>query len=322
MSYKVLIVGLGQIGMGYDLHLDPSAHVYSHARAFSQHKKFSLIAGVDGDEQVRQRFESAYHCPAYFNINQALHHAQPDVVVISVPTQLHGECLRQLLGKFSPKLVLCEKPLSYSLKEAEAMVQACHQKGVRLYVNYMRRSEPGTISIKRRLEDNTIKKPVKGIVWYSKGFLHNGSHFFNLLEYWLGKYKNSFVLNPGRLVGDNDQEPDVQVTFEQGSVTFFAAWEEAFSHHTIELLSASGRLRYEQGGEVIKWESLQSDPCFEGYTVLSDVIEQIPSGMKHYQRYVVEQLARVLDGEDAQLCTGIDALHTLNNMQQVLKDSL
>ena len=24
--------------------------------------------------------------------------------------------------------------------------------------------------------------PVKGVVWYSGGFLHNGSHFFNLLE--------------------------------------------------------------------------------------------------------------------------------------------
>lgn len=318
MTFKVLIVGLGQIGMGYDLHLDPLTYIYSHARAFSQHERFTLIAGVESDEEVRERFEQTYQCPAYLTIDDALKQHQPDVVVLSVPTQFHGETLLRVLDASEPKAILCEKPLSYNIQEAESMIQICNEREVFLSVNYMRRATPGAIEIKRRLDMNNIETPVKGIAWYSKGFIHNGSHFFNLLEYWLGKAKTSVLLNSGRSYGACDQEPDVQVTFEKGSITFLAAWEEAFSHSSIELLSPNGRLRYERGGEKITWEKLQPVASFAGYTRLSHEQEFIDSGMEHYQWHVAEQLAHALNGSQAQLCRGDEALHTLKTMQDLL----
>jgi predicted dehydrogenase len=318
VKFKVLIVGLGQIGMGYDLQLDSSTYVYSHARAFSRHERFTLIGGVDLDSEKREQFERIYPCPTYLNIDDALQNDQPDVVVLSLPTQFHGEALLRVLDASSPKAILCEKPLSYDVKEAESMVQACNERDVFLAVNYMRRATPGAIEIKRRLDTSEIEKPVKGIAWYSKGFIHNGSHFFNLLEYWLGEVKNWVVLNPGRSCGNTDQEPDVHVTFEHGAITFLAAWEEAFSHYSIELLSPSGRLRYEREGDQITWEKLQSDPSFPGYTILSHEPECIDSGMACYQWHVAEQLAHVLDGHKAQLCRGDEALQTLKTMQHIL----
>lgn len=316
MSFKVLLIGLGQIGMGYDLHLDTS-YVYSHARAFSLHTGFALIAGVDVNPISRQCFEERYHCPAYENVDEALKDHQPDVIVLAVPTLMHGEVLQQVLKHAAPRLILCEKPLSYSFHEAELIVQACAERNILLYVNYMRRSEPGVQEIKRRLDKGEISAPLKGVVWYSKGFLHNGSHFFNLMTYWLGEFVSSKLLTPGRRWGEHDQEPDVQVIFERGSVIFFAAWEEAFSHYTVELLSPSGRLRYENEGERITWEKTASDPSFQGYTVLSD-IEMIESGMKQYQWHVVCELLKALEDQGAHLCSGKDALYTLKTMQQVM----
>lgn len=318
MRYKTLIVGLGQIGMGYDLELDSAAYVYSHARAFSQHPNFQLIGGVDLNPHSREKFELTYSCPAYPDIDTALHHHQPDVLVIAAPTHFHSEILLSTLKKSRLKAVLCEKPLSYDLQESQTMVQACADQGVLLYVNYMRRSDAGAIEIKRRIEEGEIVGPIKGVAWYSKGFLHNGSHFFNLLEYWLGPMQNSLMLNRGRLLDSVDAEPDVQVSFERGSVVFLGAWEEAFSHYTIELLSPSGRLRYEQGGKLIQWQSARPDPNFRGYTVLSDKHDIIGTGMDRYQWHVAEQLAKGLNGQEAQLCRGEDALHTLKNMKQVL----
>lgn len=58
MRKSVLIIGLGQIGMGYDLHLDPTLHIYSHARAFSLHSDFDLLAAVEPDEQKTGGFYS------------------------------------------------------------------------------------------------------------------------------------------------------------------------------------------------------------------------------------------------------------------------
>lgn len=318
MKFGVVIVGLGQIGLGYDLHLDPESHVYSHARAFSQHVNFQLMAGIDPEAHRRSDFEQAYQCPAYAEIDAALRNHQPDLVVIAVPTPLHGRTLRQVLAHDCPKAVLCEKPLSYDLEEAREMVQTCAEKGVSLYVNYMRRSDPGCIEIKHRIDTGEIAAPLKGVVWYSKGFLHNGSHFFNLMEYWLGGMLQAEVLAPGRLWEGVDPEPDVCVIFAKGSMVFLAVWEEAYSHYTVELLSCSGRLRYEQGGEVIHWQTVQGDPNFADYTVLSAQPQRIASGMDRYQWHVAEQLAQALAGRDGHLCSGTEALATLESMQKII----
>lgn len=318
MSVGVLLVGLGQIGLGYDLGLDREAHVYTHANAFSRHPYFHLMAAVDQEEQRRQIFAQTYHCPAYTDVETALRHHQPDLLVIAVPTGFHNELLQRVLRMHLPKVVLCEKPLSYDLNEAREMVQACALKGVGLYVNYMRRSDPGVIEIKRRLDKDVVGDSVKGVVWYTKGFLNNGSHFFNLLEYWLGPMLHSQVLHCDRRLGESDIELDVQVTFERGNIVFLSAWEEAFSHYTIELLSPCGRLRYDRGGELIQWQSTRPDPHFPGYTVLADTPETIDSGMDCYQLHVAEQLAASFQGRSCSLCSGAQALVTLESMQTII----
>ena len=55
--YSALIVGLGQIGMGYDLSLAPDQFVYSHARALSLNPEFKLVGGVDPDRAKRRDFQ-------------------------------------------------------------------------------------------------------------------------------------------------------------------------------------------------------------------------------------------------------------------------
>lgn len=305
--------------MGYDLSQDLDERVYSHARAFSQHPDFKLLAAVDPDAERRILFTKTYKVPAYENLDMALAEHQSDVVVVAASTQFHSEILYMALNKGCPKAVLCEKPLSYDIDEARQMIQCCYEKGVELYVNYMRRSDPGVIEVKRLIEEGILKTPIKGVAWYSKGFIHNGSHFFNLLEYWLGSVKESHVLECGRLWDDVDPEPDVRVKFEKGCVVFLAAWEEAFSHYTVELVSSSGRVRYEQEGALIQWQPVQDDPVFKGYSILAPQAEIIPNGMACFQYNVTDQLARALRGEQAHICSGAEALHTLENMNRIIE---
>ena len=47
MRYGVLLVGLGQMGMGYDLNLDPSKYIQSHSRALQIHPDFDFFGAVD-----------------------------------------------------------------------------------------------------------------------------------------------------------------------------------------------------------------------------------------------------------------------------------
>ena len=57
MSKTCLIIGLGQIGMGYDYKLVNKSVIYTHAHAIEKHPKFNLIGGVDNSEEKKILFE-------------------------------------------------------------------------------------------------------------------------------------------------------------------------------------------------------------------------------------------------------------------------
>ena len=174
MTLNALVVGLGRIGMGFDLKLDPQTYVLTHARAFQQHPRFRLIGGVDADLSRCRLFEEHYGCSAYTDLEQALQSIRPDVITIAMPTPLHDGTLGKILNLVEPAAVLCEKPLSYDIEEAHLMVEECLARKCGLYVNYMRRSDPGVVEVRQRLDEANISSPVKGVVWYSKGLFHNG----------------------------------------------------------------------------------------------------------------------------------------------------
>ncbi len=321
MSYSVLLVGLGQIALGYDLGSTASDVVLTHARAFTAHPAFMLAGGVDPSTEQRDLFSRAYGATAYADVGSALGHTQPDVVVIAVPTPHHGEVLSEVLASAPPRIVLCEKPLSYSLHEARDMVRLCEVKGCELYVGYPRRSAPGSREVSKRLREGKIAGPLKGVSWYSKGLLHNGSHFVNLIEYWLGPISGFTIIAAGRRWDANDPEPDVRIDFAGGSVSFFAAREEDYSLHEIDLVASNGRLRYFRGGEKILWQPAVVDAHFEGYKVLSDGGEDVPTDAAMTQWHVADQLAKRLQGADAVLCSGTEALQTVEWLMKI-KDAL
>lgn len=319
--HQVLLVGLGQIGVGYDLQLD-EASVYSHARAFDRHPAYRLAAGVDGQEANRAVFTRHYGAPAYATVEEALAAGVAvDLLVIAVPTAAHGAVLRSVLAVRTPRAVLCEKPLADSVDEARDMVEQCAARGVALYVNYMRRSDSAVIEVARRLHSGAIEGPLKGVCWYSKGLRHNGSHFVNLLEAWLGPLRGHTLIAAGRAWHEDDAEPDVQLQFDKGSVTLLAAREEAFSHYTIELVAGNGRLRYEQGGRLVLWQPAEAG-ALAGYRTLAPQAQELANGMQRYQWHVAEQLAEALAGRPHVLCDGAAALATLELVQQIIDESL
>src|SRR4051812_31755330 len=215
MPEKCIIVGLGKIGMGYDIDVDPAKAVCSHARAFEIHPAFELLSAVDPSSTQRDIFSRHYGKPSYPDLQSALSVDTANVVVIASPTVQHRATLAEVLSHSPPKAILCEKPLAYDLLDAREMVKACEDAGVKLFVNYMRRADPGAITVKNYIKSGKISAPLKGVVWYSKGLLNNGSHFFNLLEFWLGGFVKAKMIDRGRLWDHHDPEPDVQVEFER-----------------------------------------------------------------------------------------------------------
>jgi len=305
--------------MIYDQHLPADDFVLSHARAFYLHPNFELVGAVDPDSILRDLFSKTYSLPAHPTLEEALGYTKPDVIVVASPTHTHSQIVDKILANYRPRAILCEKPLANDSGAARAIANICLDNQVPLYVNFIRRADPGVREIKARLESGQIVVPFKAIVWYSKGLVHNGSHFADLLSFWFGPILATKIITGGRPWADHDAEPDFQITFGGGSAIFCAAREENFSHYTVEVVAVNGRLRYEQGG-AITWQAAVPHATLAGYLQLQPQPETIKDDMNHYQYQVVEQLERALKGAAHTLCTGACAAENHAWLQSLINE--
>ncbi|MBT7611173.1 MAG: Gfo/Idh/MocA family oxidoreductase [Bacteriovoracaceae bacterium] len=317
---SLLIVGLGNIGFRYDENLSKENFILSHARAACSLEGYNLQGGVDTSQATRDDFFKKYNVPVFETLEDALEKLSPDVVVISSPTEFHYDHCSIVLKYSKVKAIICEKPIAYTVDQASEIVERCREKGVNLYVNYMRRSNPGVIKLKELIKSGNLGKDIKGFVWYAKGFLHNGSHYFNLLEYLFGEMLEFKMLSKGRTIPDFGPEPDVWVKFEDGSFVFQALNEESFSHYDMEIIGSKGRIRYENGGKNIYHNQVSNHPDLANYKVLETRPSEIPSEMNIYQKNVYEEVLKDLNSQPAKICTGEEALSTLMSMTKILKE--
>lgn len=317
MAKKVLIIGLGQIGLGYDASLDSKKYILTHSRACFVHPDFELLGGVDANQENRDKFQSLYHRNTYKNVVDAFAQEKPNLVIIATPTETHLEILHQIISLHIPEAILCEKPLAYSLDDANKIVGICIEKKIQLYVNYHRRSDPGVKQVGELFGTMDSIETFKGVCWYSKGIYNNGSHFIDLLTFWFGKIERFEIIEKGRIWKNIDPEPDVVFHFLKGSVVFLAAKEENFSHYTVEIVNPNGRLRYDTGGKEINWQSKVSDPVIPGYTVLDSKVEKINNQMNFAQYNVLEQVRLGMDNKQASVCSGVEALNLLNTLNEL-----
>jgi len=83
-----------------------------------------------------------------------------DAVVVTTPPHLHAEITLAALA--SGKHVLCEKPLSRTLDEAQAMVDAAARAGRVLKCGFNHRHHPAFAEARRRFELGAFGRPISG----------------------------------------------------------------------------------------------------------------------------------------------------------------
>lgn len=317
---RAAVVGLGQIGMGYDYADSSKEKIFTHASAFQLHHDYELVAGVDPESKNCEKFTKKFSLPAYKTVAELKSAGKLDVIALATPTATHPEVFREILA-LNPKAILCEKPLAYSIDDARQMVKSASDKACLLAVNYMRRFDPGVHMLKKALEAGQLGEPFKGFVWYTKGIYNNASHYVDLLQFLFGNPTEAKLLREVRKWGGVDPEVDFMLRFANGlEMYFLVGREEAFSLAEMEILGTKGRLRYSEGGQRIELNGIGPDPDTPGYTVLTGAPHQIPSGLMRFQWHVADHLARALSGAGDKLpSSGDSALATLETVAKVRK---
>ena len=314
--FSCVLIGLGDIGLNYDLHQDQDKYIQTHSRAFYLNSGFDLQAGVDINNEACNIFSKKYNIESYTVIEDALLEVKPDLIILAVPTSFQLEAIKKIAKCFIPKAILCEKPMGDNLDQGKEIVSICRKKDISLYVNYIRRCLPECKDIKKRIDSDSIKSPMKCISWYSKGLMHNGSHMINLMEYWFGECLDVKIIDKGREFKSFGSEPSVYIKFENCEVTLIPAWEELYSHYTIELICATGRLYWSQKN--LEWTKVVSRENLKGYSFLAEKSEEIYTGAEKYQMHVAEALYLAMSGQVSSISTGEQALETLNTIDSIL----
>ena len=70
--FSCVLIGLGDIGLNYDLNKDQDIYIQTHARAFSLNSGFDLQGGVDINTDSCNTFSKTYSIKSYSEIEDAL----------------------------------------------------------------------------------------------------------------------------------------------------------------------------------------------------------------------------------------------------------
>jgi predicted dehydrogenase len=112
-----------------------------HARIFSRRRDTELVGIVGRNPERTHERAAAYDTTGYTDVDQMLDQAQPDLVTVCLPNEVHFEPTLHLLKRGVPLLV--EKPLVFELDEADALLAEAARQDTFFAINLNHRfAEP------------------------------------------------------------------------------------------------------------------------------------------------------------------------------------
>ncbi len=138
----ILVVGTGRMAA-------------KHAERFADIEGVRVLAAVDVDKERLQAFTQAHAIPyAYQELDKALSEHQFAACAVVTPDAWHAPVSIACLKAGLP--VLCEKPLSDSLEQANAMVAAAESTGLMTMVNLSYRTSGALFEARRHVDDGKL----------------------------------------------------------------------------------------------------------------------------------------------------------------------
>lgn len=256
--YQVSIIGAGNIASNFDS--PESEKILTHAHAVAAHPDFELLGFYDTDEKKALDAVGRWGGRMYADIASAVKEA--DVVCCCVPDRFHGQILREA-AQFHPKLVIAEKPLAATYEEAKE-IQDLYDGKIPLLINYSRRFLKEFHRLKNDIK--SYGKFLKGIGYYGKGILHNGSHMIDILQFLLGEVEDVHAHGTGICDFEtNDPSYDVVLKIQQENFCMMAIDCRAVTIFEMELFFENARVRILNGGEKIEIYRVEASDTYAGY---------------------------------------------------------
>jgi len=207
-TLKFALVGCGRISKR---HLE----LLGHRQIPSAH----LVAACDIVPERAQAAGERFGVPCYTDMHRMMRSEPVDVVVVLTESGMHADHV-VALAQYK-KHIMVEKPMALTLKDADRMIGACDQAGIKLFVVKQNRFNVPVIKLREALEAGRFGKLVLGTVrvrwcrtqayydqdawrgtWAKDGgvLANQASHHIDLLEWMMGDVDSVFAVSSTALV--------------------------------------------------------------------------------------------------------------------------
>ncbi len=122
---------------------------------FQQAEHSRLVAVMRRNGALARDYAQRHGVPTWYDDAAALIH-DPDVDAIYIATPPSSHKAYTLMSAQAGKPVYVEKPMALNVAECQAMIEACRDAGVPLFVAYYRRALPRFLKIKELIEAGAI----------------------------------------------------------------------------------------------------------------------------------------------------------------------
>ena len=139
-------VNVGVIGVG--------AMGENHVRVYHKIEEANLMGVSDVSERALKKIEKKYGAKGYTDYCELLANPEIEVVSVCVPTTFHHDVVMEAIKH--KKHVLVEKPIAFTLTEAEEMIAAAKEAGVILATGHVERFNPAVQKAKELIDDGVI----------------------------------------------------------------------------------------------------------------------------------------------------------------------
>jgi len=186
--YKAAVIGLGFIGAADQVSGDALGQQVvnldgTHAQALAEHDQVELVTGSSRDEGRRKRFAERMNVKnTYGDWHEMLRREDLDIVSIATYTPWHAE-ITIACAEAGVRAVICEKPITTKLSDADRVIDACKKHGTLLAVNHPRRWHPLWRSVRDEITEGTIGHV--SVHWPSGRMGNVGTHLFDAASFLL-----------------------------------------------------------------------------------------------------------------------------------------
>jgi len=320
MVYRAAIIGCGKIGSEFAD--DPQiTDIYTHAGAYKTCPDTELVAVCDKDRTKAEKCRGRWNIPdCYVDYQKMLSESEPDIVSVCTPDATHFDIIRSIICSSKVSAVFAEKPLALDLDQAEYLVNLAEKKDVILAVNYSRRYAGKFSEIREYLHSEEFGDFLTMNGYYTKGTMHNGTHWFDLARFLIGEI--SRVRGEDTLREQNeDPTLDAYLEFAHGGHgTLHACDATKYSIFEMDILGTRGRVYVRDSGHVVEVYRVADSPYYSGYKSL--IISKIYTDvMKDMLLNAIEDIVTSLKTGRKPLCSGEDGIAALKIARAVQRSA-